>query len=159
MRSRGNIQRRFPPGAALITALLFFVAVVHPAAAKPPEPGKQVTAEDRAGVRAVIEKQMDAFKRDDAVEAFSYAAPALQELFAPPERFLQMVKDVYAPVYRPRSVTFADLEIVDGEYTQRVLLVGPDDRPVVALFLMDKQEDGAWKILGCVLHPVEGNAA
>ena len=118
---------------------------------------KSVTEEDRAAVRAVIEAQIEAFRHDDAEKAFSYAAPAIQELFAPPERFLKMVREVYPPVYRPQSVKFMDLEIVAGEYTQRVLLVGPNGTPVLALFLMDKRPDGAWKVLGCVLHPVDGN--
>jgi hypothetical protein len=143
--------------AALLAALLLTVSTAPAFAEEGPAARKPVTAEDRAAVRAVIEAQIDAFRHDDAEKAFSYAAPAIQELFAPPERFLQMVRDVYAPVYRPKSVKFVDLEIVAGEYTQKVLLVGPDDVPVMALFLMDKRAEGDWKILGCVLHPVEGN--
>jgi len=109
--------------------------------------------EDRAAIRRVIEAQIEALRRDDASEAFSYAAPAVRELFGTPERFFEMVKNMYAPLYRPRSVTFLELERIAGEHTQKVVVVGSDGAPRLALYLMARQPDGSWKILGCVLRP------
>jgi Domain of unknown function (DUF4864) len=42
---------------------------------------------------------------------------------------------------------------MDGQLTQPVLLVGPEGDFVVALYAMQRQRDGDWKILGCSLIP------
>lgn len=106
---------------------------------------------DRSEIRAIIERQLAAFQRDDGVTAFGFASPTIRAIFGTPENFMSMVRSGYAPVYRPREVEFQDLADLDGVLTQRVLLVGPDGRVVVAHYFMQRQPDGAWRINGCVL--------
>jgi hypothetical protein len=108
---------------------------------------------DQAAIRAVIEAQIDAFRRDDAAGAFSFASPMIKRQFGTAETFLRMVRTGYLPVYRPREVEFQGLEAAeDGDgLVQRVLLIGPDGRPVEALYLMQRQPDGSWRINGCIL--------
>lgn len=67
-----------------------------------------------------------------------------------------MVRASYQPVYRPRSVVFEDITTVEGIPTQQVLLLSPDGEPVMALYLMEKQSDGTWKINGCYLVSIKG---
>jgi hypothetical protein len=107
--------------------------------------------EGAAAVRAVIERQLDAFRRDDAEEAFSYATPGIREMFGSAANFLTMVRASYAAVYRPRSVAFREVYVVHGEARQVVALVGPDGQPVNAVYHLQRQPDGAWRINGCVL--------
>ena len=83
------------------------------------------TAADRAEIKAIIEAQLDAFQRDDAAAAFSYASPSIQAKFGDAETFMAMVKEGYQPVYRPRAVEFRDLSGSGNRATQRVLVVGP----------------------------------
>jgi len=125
--------------AALLCALPLF------ARAQAPGPG------DRAAIRSVIESQMAAFLKDDAVQAFSFANPMIQRMFGSPERFMSMVREGYAPVYRPSDVTFGALELVEGQWIQAVSVVGPDGQPALALYTMEKQADGSWLIAGCSL--------
>ena len=106
-------------------------------------------------IRAVISRQMDAFKRDDAFAAFGFAAPSIQKMFGTPERFMTMVRRGYQPVYRPRSVAFRKIVTVDGKLVQPVFVVGPDGVPVTALYIMERQNDGEWRIAGCVLAQPE----
>ncbi len=115
----------------------------------------QITETDRASIRIAIERQLQAFRNDDAVGAFAFASPGIQQTFQNPENFMQMVKNYYQPVYRPRSVIFDDLAVVNGSLAQPVLLLGPDEIPVRALYLMEKQLDGTWRIHGCHLVPIE----
>ena len=61
---------------------------------------------DGPSIRGIIQKQLEAFGRDDAAEAYSYAAPAIQELFPSEDRFMRMVREGYKPVYRPKSFAF-----------------------------------------------------
>jgi ketosteroid isomerase-like protein len=108
---------------------------------------------ERAAIRTVIEGQIDAFRRDDAAGAFSFASPTIRRQFGTAETFLQMVRRGYRPVYRPREVEFQGLEAAeDGDgLVQRVLLIGPDGQPVEALYMMQRQPDGSWRINGCIL--------
>jgi hypothetical protein len=115
----------------------------------------QISSDDRAAIRQVIAQQLEAFKRHDARAAFEYAAPAIQELFGSPERFMLMVSREYPPIYRVKSFTFGELELVGGEFTQRVTVVGDDGEAAAAYYLMARQADWSWRILGCILVPID----
>jgi Domain of unknown function (DUF4864) len=127
---------------------LFCLLIAGPAGAdaEPPD------AADAAAIRGVIEAQLKAFQADDGAQAFSYASPAIQSIFKDPDTFMSMVRAGYQPVYRPREVEFRDLVPLEGRWTQRVLVVGPDGVPVVAQYFMEKQPDGSWRIDGCVFE-------
>lgn len=99
-------------------------------------------------IRTVIERQLAAFQRDDGVEAFSYASPTIQRKFQSSELFMAMVRGGYRAVYRPRQVEFGELRVVDGVPTQEVHFIGPDGRAVTAIYQMQQQSDGSWKING-----------
>ena len=113
------------------------------------------TGADKAAIIAIIELQIDAFRRDNGAEAFSYASPGIQARFGNAENFMASVIQAYQPHYRPRSVQFQDLITLRGQPTQRVLLVGPDGIPVIALYSMALQPDGSWRIDGCFLLEAE----
>jgi ketosteroid isomerase-like protein len=121
-------------------------------------PATDIEAADRGAIRAVIGDQMAAFRRDDATGAFAFAAPDIQAMFGTPEHFLAMVREGYAPVYRPAEVAFGELVRIDGRLTQLVRLVGPDGGPRLALYFMERQPDGNWRISGCVLTTEPGAA-
>jgi DNA-binding transcriptional LysR family regulator len=110
-----------------------------------------VDATDRLDIREVIARQLEAFRRDDGDAAFAFASPGIQAIFRDPETFMAMVRAGYGPVYRPHEVEFRDIVGYRGQPTQRVLLVGPDNVPVVAYYLMERQPDGSWRIDGCIL--------
>ena len=111
---------------------------------------------DQAAIRTVIEHQLAAFQRDDAAAAFSYASPGIQAKFGTPDIFMEMVRTGYQPVYRPRETEFRELVASPAGLVQKVLFVGPDGRPVLALYSMERQDDGSWRISGCVLvEPAE----
>ena len=94
---------------------------------------------------------MAAFQRDDAEAAFVYAAPAIQALFVSPANFMRMVRESYRPVYRPREVTFGEIFTLGGKPVQRVRVVGPAGKVVIADYVMVRQLDGSWRIDGCYL--------
>jgi len=51
---------------------------------------------------------------------------------------------------------FEKLVMVQGIPTQEVVLLAPDGDLVKALYLMEKQPDGTWKISGCFIVPMQG---
>ena len=103
---------------------------------------------DRAAITAVIQKQFDAFARDDGEAAFAQAAPEIRKMFGEADAFMRMVRQAYAPVYHHRDAAFADIK--DGP-TQIVTITGEDGRHWVAFYQMILGEDGVWRIKGCNL--------
>ena len=123
----------------LVTALL--IGLAAPARA----------ANDVATAQAIINSQIEAFGRDDAAKAYSYAAPAIQSLFPQPDIFLSMVQRSYAPVYRHKSFKFGEARVADGRIAQRVHIRDTEGVPWEALYTLELQPDGSVKISGCVL--------
>jgi hypothetical protein len=115
------------------------------------QPADDVAAADRGAIRSVIGDQMAAFQRDDAETAFGFAAPNIHALFQTPENFLAMVRQGYQPVYRPSQVRFGELVRLDGQLAQLVHVVGPDGVPQLAVYFVERQPDGRWRITGCML--------
>lgn len=110
-----------------------------------------VPAGQQAAVTSVIRGQMDAFLHDDGVRAFSYASPRIKEKFQAPDIFMSMVRGGYAAVYRPRDVEFLDPIMDGGDIMQPVRVTGPDGESVIALYRMQRQPGGSWKIGGVTI--------
>lgn len=115
-----------------------------------------VAAADRVAITEVIARQIDAFKRDDGVTAFSFASPSIRAKFGTADTFMRMVRSGYPQVYRPSTTTFVGTDAEGGRIVQRVLLTGPDGASVLALYFMERQEDGSWRIDGVQLVEPEG---
>lgn len=113
----------------------------------------------RTALRSLVERQIDAFRHDDGVTAFSFASPGLREMFGDPERFMSMVRDGYRPVYRPRSYAFGpEREAANGpELSLRLQDESGADWDAVYTF--EKDAEGAWHISGCRLVKAPGEAA
>lgn len=112
-----------------------------------------LTERDRDTIRQLITQQLDAFQRDDATTAFGFASPSIQAQFGDPETFMKMVKTAYVAVYRPRSVLFEGIVDVEGLPAQTIVLMSPHGQIVRAIYIMQRQPDGDWRIHGCMLEP------
>src|SRR5208283_1856960 len=108
-------------------------------------------AADQQAIQQVITNQIEAFRHDDDGRAFGYASPGIQFMFGNAERFTEMVREAYEPVYHPRSMAFGDLLVVDGNLVQELAVIGPDGKPHLARYVMEREPDGTWRIDGCVL--------
>lgn len=126
-----------------ITALLVAITLVFSFTA--------THAGDVAAAQSVIRAQEQAFIRGDAAAAYSYAAPAIKEIFPAPDIFMSMVQSGYAPVYRHRSFEFGDSKIDGSWIAQRVHIIDADGEAWEALYTLEQQADGSYKITGCSL--------
>ncbi|MBB4397866.1 MULTISPECIES: DUF4864 domain-containing protein [unclassified Bradyrhizobium] len=108
-------------------------------------------ADDVATAQGVIRAQEQAFARDDASAAYSFAAPAIREIFPAPDIFMAMVQSGYAPVYRHKSFEFGESKIEGGWIAQRVHIVDANGEAWEALYTLEQQADGSYKITGCSL--------
>ena len=133
--------------AIIVSLILFFI--------QPPAQAEPATDADRMAIQAVITAQINAFRADDAARAYAHAAPSIQQIFPTPESFMAMVKQGYKPVYRPQSFRFGQF---GEDFSQRVSIIGPDGRTYEALYTMQRQPDGTWRITGCSLLEIPGTA-
>jgi hypothetical protein len=104
-----------------------------------------------AAAQGVIRSQAEAFGRDDAATAYSYAAPAIHDIYPRADIFMAMVQRSFAPVYRHKSFEFGEARLSDGTIAQRVHIVDANGEAWEALYTLEAQPDGSVKIVGCVL--------
>ena len=126
---------------AFVLLLAFLIGLGSPASA----------ADDVAAAQSVIRAQEQAFGRDDAAAAYSYAAPAIKQIFPQADIFMTMVQQAYPPVYRHKSFEFGEARAADGQIAQRVHIVDANGEAWEALYTLEQQPDGSLKITGCSL--------
>ena len=114
-----------------------------------------ISESDKAEIRKVIEQQLQAFRQDDFVTAFNFASPSIQEQFQSAAEFQRMVKQNYDAVYRPRSVMFWELTMVDNFPAQNLVLMNSEGNVIRAVYVMQQQKDYGWRIHGCFLTPID----
>ena len=112
------------------------------------DPVKAETA-DQSAFQAVISGQLEAIKKDDGPAAYSFAAPIVKGIFPSPEIFMAMVKRGYEPIYRNSKYVFGDLKTDTlGRPAQHVIITATNGKRYEAVYAMQKQPDGSWKIAG-----------
>src|SRR5579862_843079 len=149
MAGAGTLPRL--PGGGRVTmriALLIF-AFASIALASAAEP--RLSGADAKAIRTVVQAQLDAFTSDDGPKAFSYAAPSIRAQFGMPEVFMAMVREGYPVVYRPATVSFLPAYRERGEILQPARMTDGGGQVWVAVYKMERQKDGSWRIAGCSL--------
>ncbi len=152
-------QRRAGAGRGLFALLVLLAGLLAMPGLPARAQADSLSAADLSAIRDVIQGQVEAFRRDDGGSAFGYASPDIQGMFGTPEIFMDMVRQGYRPVYRPRSFDFREIVTLDGQPTQKVHVIGPDGRPVTAYYPMVRLPDGTWRINGCYLKAPEDHQA
>ena len=138
---------------ASLRRLLLCLLVAVPAFAAPPTGAPTLPSVEWKTIQKVIGDQLRALKAGDGVKAMTFAAPGIRDQFGTPENFLRMVREGYAPLLAARYTQFLEGALIEGAVIQPLRLVLPDDTVVVALYEMQRQPDGRWRIAGCVLAP------
>ena len=113
----------------------------------------QVLADaDADSIRDVINQQIEAFRADDGERAFSFAAPVIRSKFGYADNFMTMVRTGYPDVYRPKAVEFRDLKRDGERLIQDVWFLGTGGDSTIGTYIMERQEDGTWKIAGVYMR-------
>ena len=136
-------------GAALAATLAF----AQPAA------GPTHSAAEWAEVRAVVTAQRDALVAGDGERAFGYATPAVRRRYGDAQAYMRMAREGYRPLFDARYVELLDGAVIEGATIQPLRLVMPDGGVQVALYEVERQRDGSWRIAGCVIAPSTVKAA
>jgi hypothetical protein len=131
-----------------IVALLGLGALPAASAGLSPKEQKQIIE--------VVQGQLNAFAKDDAIKAFSYAAPNIKRLLGSAENFLEMVRSQYEVVYRPASTIFMQPVGEGGEAMLKVQMTDEDGDDWIATYTLQRQKDKAWRITGCAVREATG---
>jgi len=138
--------------AARPLILAGFVACIAGLLAAQAQATSTLNPSDRIAIRATVQAQLKAIHANDADGAFAYATVELQRKVGSPYAFMQMIRESYEPVYQPRAVFFQDAHLMEGVVTQHVLFMDQNGAPVKALYSMQRQSDGTWRINGFMLY-------
>jgi len=104
-------------------------------------------------IRGVVAAQREALVAGDGERAFAIATPALRRQYGSAAAFMRMVRSGYQALVDARYVEFLEGAVIDGSTIQPLRLVMADGAVLVALYTMERQPDGAWRIAGCVIAP------
>jgi hypothetical protein len=114
-----------------------------------------VLAADKTPPQQTIDAQINAFLADRHDEAYSYAAPNVRMVFPTVESFMGMVQGGYQPVYRPKTWSHARTRTENGVVFQEVLITDMAGKNWAALYTLQQQPDGSWKITGVGLREAD----
>ncbi len=106
--------------------------------------------EPEAAFQAVITAQIDAIGRGDAAAAQSFASPGIKQKFPEAAQFLDMVRQSYAPLVRPKSTHFDSAGETGLGPMEKVTIVDSTGVVWTAVYTFE-QVDGQWRITGCSL--------
>jgi hypothetical protein len=149
-------RRRLRLFAAMSLGLAVFFSL-DTGAALPATP--QMRASDWKSIKQVISAQRAAFIAGDGDKAFGYATPALRAQFGDADTFMAMVHLGYPALLTARYTEFLEGAVIDGLIIQPLRLVDADNSVRVALYTVEKQKNGAWRISGCRIGPSTVQAA
>jgi Domain of unknown function (DUF4864) len=160
VRDAGAMSRAVPTrwsvsGALARLAAIAFACWLGAATAAQTAP----TAAEWQAIREVIAAQRAAIIAGDADKAFGYASSGIQQQFGDAASFLAMVDAAYAALQSARYVEFLEGAVIDGIVVQPLRLIDADNTVRVALYTMEKQVDGEWRISSCRIAPSTVRAA
>ncbi len=111
----------------------------------------QLSKKDVAAIQSAVQLQINALANDDAASAFELTTVDTRNRLGTADNFLRLIKEQYDPVYRHQTALFSVPQMVHGKIYQLVRLTDLNSHVWVAIYLMHKDEQGAWKIDGCEL--------
>ncbi|HXL85120.1 MAG TPA: DUF4864 domain-containing protein [Casimicrobiaceae bacterium] len=158
MSAHWSLHHRLRSLAAVgvgLTVFFFFALDTSAAlAATPP-----MRASDWKSIKQVIAAQRAALIAGEGAKAFGYATPAIRAQFGEADIFMAMVQVGYPALLTARYTEFLEGAVIDGLIIQPLRLVDADNSVRVALYTMEKQKTGAWRISGCRIGPSTIQAA
>jgi hypothetical protein len=136
-----------------ISALLLAAAVVLGLASSGALAQESLPPAEWKAIQRVIAEQRAALHAGDAKKAFAYASPGIRTQFNDAATFMSMVRDAYASLLTARYVEFLDGAVIEGLVIQPMRLIDADNTVRVALYTMERQKDGSWRISSCRIAP------
>jgi hypothetical protein len=121
-----------------------------------PASANGLSPRDQKQVIEVVQAQLAALARDDAVKAFSYASPNIQKQLGSAQNFMAMVRTRYQAVYRPTTTTFMQPSGDASAAELQVHMVDAQGNSWIATYVLERQRNKTWRIAGCAIAEATG---
>lgn len=94
-----------------------------------------------------IQRQIEAFMKDDFETAFTYASPGVQSIFQTPDQFRTMVQNGFPMVWRPSAVVFGATRAFGDMQLQLVDVADEAGARYLLEYQMVRTAEG-WRVAG-----------
>ena len=119
---------------------------------------EEFNATDKSKIEDAVRAELRALVAQDAKRAFAKLTPSTQSFFGKPEKFLQAVADELPPVVVAKKFSFLGIDRT-GATNSEVLITDVLGQEWLADFEVEKQENGDWRVKGCVVKANPGQRA
>ena len=109
-----------------------------------------ITDADAKAIQNTILTQINHLQNHDCAAALEQAAPHVNELFKNPDDLLTIVFQFYPMIYFAHTIEFGDLELTPEGIGQLVKFIDRENDVEHALYVLERQLSGSWKIGGCM---------
>lgn len=106
-----------------------------------------ISESDKAIIRQLIEKQLQAFQQQDEATAFSLTSPSIQKKFALQD-FMSVIRDKYSAMIQPRSIMFRGFTLVNNFPALVATIMDREGDLAQGIFVVQHQQDCSWRIHG-----------
>ena len=118
----------------------------------------EFNATDKSKIEDAIRAELRALVAQDAKRAFAKLTPSTQSFFGRPHKFLQAVADELPPILVTKKFSFLGIDRT-GATNSEVLITDVLGQEWLADFEVEKQENGDWRVKGCVVQANPGQRA
>lgn len=110
-------------------------------------------------IHAAIREHIHAITAQRAQDAFKTLSPLVQDHYRDSGGFLSAISNDLKPVATARSFAFTTIDREAQDALQSVTLTDAHGRKWLAEYRLQRQGDGSWAILGCLVEPLAGQQA
>ena len=112
-----------------------------------------ISESDKAMIRQLIEKQLQAFRQNDTETAFSLTSPIMQQKLTRQD-FMTILNEKYDCLIKPRSFIFRGFTLVNNYPALVSTIMDRQGSLAQGIFVMQHQPDYSWRIHGYELVPL-----
>ena len=113
-----------------------------------------ITENDKIVIRQLVEKQLQAFKKNDWDTAFSLTSPSIQNKLEP-SSFITTIKQKYNAIVDPRSIMFQGFTLIDDYPALTSMIMDQNGQLTQGIFIVEYQHGFDWCICGYKLLSVD----
>jgi len=121
-------------------------------------PPDEFSAIDKGKIEDAVRAEVRALVARDAKRAFAKLTPSTQSFFGRPDKFLQAVADELPPILVTKKFSFLGIDRT-GATNSEVLITDVFGQEWLADFEVERQENGDWRVKGCVVQTNPGQRA
>lgn len=110
-------------------------------------------------IRSSIRGHMQALSQRDAAGVYDSLTPAIKDYYKNSKAFLAYLTTQLKPLANAKNFAFTSIEREATDAIQEVVLTGAKGREWIARFKLQRQPDGRWAIMQCLIEAAPGPQA